>query len=608
MELIQQLSIERWRSKGEVMSNYLQYTNKSTLIDHLVLQMFSEIQNDYNNGEIKTEKELFYRLKEAIQQLQSTLNRPTFKPRYASNLPILEDYHEMIDELVNDIYYLFSDCESINQSLTQSFTEQEEKRTTYKNEIRYLTHKINKLKEKITPTLSNQYRIVSNSFLEEERQTSIGKTLAYINQSDGVLMLPFTTSVSYNDLLSVEVLERSNGVPGNTHVADYLNGEIYYDGQTNLQLDLRSMIDGNVDTWFEYEGFKISDSVYERCDGFGFNYDEGLSWIIEEDGLILRLKLKLENPQFCNWLSLTPYLSEQKGVKASYLTRCFLSDEAGNNQEINQAQLFEETIVLTFNPQVISTIILEFDQQHQYEVQVGHQAYFKVNSSNYNVFNTLNVEESRRYNGPLPSVQYLGLSFEPKTKTFSQPSTERISHLSNEEFTKKSLFQAMPDLEQAKSQLELINAYRYSIGIKDVTLAYYNFQDQGEYISQVFETEDAISSVTLEAVEFIPEGIGEGYGIQYFLNFNQGEQWYPIVPVSRSYQGICQYEINNGNLDRYLRPSRKNESQGILTLFETINRVQIKIVLSKPENAEIQTPMVYDYRLKITTDGDYFDY
>ena len=89
MELIQQLSIERWRSKGEVMSNYLQYTNKSTLIDHLVLQMFSEIQNDYNNGEIKTEKELFYRLKEAIQQLQSTLNRPTFKPSYASNLPIL---------------------------------------------------------------------------------------------------------------------------------------------------------------------------------------------------------------------------------------------------------------------------------------------------------------------------------------------------------------------------------------------------------------------------------------------------------------------------------------------------------------------------------------
>ena len=66
---------------------------------------------------------------------------------------------------------------------------------------------------------------------------------------------------------------------------------------------------------------------------------------------------------------------------------------------------------------------------------------------------------------------------------------------------------------------------------------------------KVFETEDAISSVTLEAVEFIPEGIGEGYGIQYFLNFNQGEQWYPIVPVSLSYQGICQYEINNGNLE-----------------------------------------------------------
>ena len=591
------------------MSNYLQYTNKSTLIDQLVLQMFSEIQTDFNNGEIKTEKELFYRLKEAIQRLQATLSRPNFKPRMADVLPILEDYHQMIDEILIDTHYLLSDCESINQSLLQSTTEQEEKRTMYVNELRYLTQKINKLKEKLTPTLSSQYYVVSNSFLEDKRgQTSNKNTLAYINQSNGVLMLPFTTSVSFNDQLTVEVLDGSNGVPGNTHMADYLNGELYYDGQTNLHLDLRDMIDGNADTWFEYEGFKVSDSVYQRCDGYGFNYEEGLSWLIEEDGLTLRLQLKLETPQFCNWLSLTPYLAEQKGVKAAYLTRCFLSDELGNNQEITQAQFFDETLVLTFNPQDISMIILEFDQQYQYGVQVGHHAYFKTNASNYNAFDSLNVETARRYNGPLPSVQHLGLAFEPKTKSFLHPTTERRSHLSNEELVKKSLFQAMPDLEQAKSQLELIDAYRYSIGIKDINLAYYNFQNEGEYISEVFETKDPITSVTLEADDFIPTHIGEGDGIQYFLNFNEGDQWYPIVPVSRSYQGVCQYEINNGNLDRYLRPSQKSQAQGILTLFETIQRVQLKIVLSKPEDAEIQTPMVYDYRLKITTDGDYFDY
>ena len=102
------------------MSNYLQYTNKSTLIDQLVLQMFAEIQADYDNGDIKSEKELFYRLKEAIQQLQATLSRPNFKPRYADMLPILEDYHEMIDEILVDTRYLLSDCESINQSLTQA--------------------------------------------------------------------------------------------------------------------------------------------------------------------------------------------------------------------------------------------------------------------------------------------------------------------------------------------------------------------------------------------------------------------------------------------------------------------------------------------------------
>lgn len=591
------------------MSNYLQYTNKSTLIDQLVLQMFAEIQADYDNGDIKSEKELFYRLKEAIQQLQATLSRPNFKPRYADMLPILEDYHEMIDEILVDTRYLLSDCESINQSLTQSSAEQEEKRTTYINELRYLTQKISKIKEKITPTLNSQYYIVNNSFLEDKRgKTSNKNTLAYINQSNGVLMLPFTTSISYNEQISVEIMDGSNGVPGNTHVADYLNGEMYYGGQTNLHLDLKAMIDGNADTWFEYEGFKISDSTYERCDGFGFNYDEGLSWLIEEDGLILRLKLKLENPQFCNWLSLTPYLAEQKGIKAAYLTRCFLSDELGNNQEITQAQFFDETIVLTFNPQEISLIILEFDQQYQYGVQVGHQAYFKTNASNFNAFDSLNVETSRRYNGPLPSVQHLGLTFEPKTKGFIHPSTDRTSHLSNEELIKKSLFQPMPDLEQAKSQLELVDAYRYSIGIKDINLAYYNFQDEGEYISEVFKTKDPITSVMLEVNDFIPSDIGEAKGIQYFVNFNEGEQWYPIVPVSRSYQGICQYEINNGNLDRYLRPSKKNQSQGMLTMFETIDRVQLKIVLTKTEDAEIQTPMVYDYRLKITTDGDYFDY
>lgn len=589
------------------MANLLQYNNKSTIIDRLVLQLFETVYADYEAGTIQTETELYYRLKEAVQTLCATLYKPNFNYRPAGLTPASAEYNQMMEEVLLDLNYLITDCQSLNTSLTKSFTEQEQRRTAYSAEIRYISQKISKLKEKMSPTLMNEFIIETNSFTSSGNSTT-EQDKAYVNQSDGVLMLPYSQNLSYNSQLTVSILDGSTGIPGNTHVADQLSGQLYFDGESNLHLDLTEIIDGNEDTWFEYEIFKVSDSVYQACHGYGFNYEEGFSWITDDNGLTLKLQLTLKVPQYCNWLSVNPYVADQKGIKASYLTRCYVSDGASQIQDLTTVHLLDETVVLTFKPQLVSTLTLVFDQQHYYQVQVGHQAYFKLNAMNFNVLNSLDTENSRRHNGPLPSIQYLGLTYNPKTKTYVQPShAYGEAGLKGEELIKKNLFQAQPDEAQAKSKLELIPAFRYSIGIKQLRLAYYEFNERGEYISDAFTTRAPITRIALETHDFVPD-TKETKLIQYFINLNEGETWYPIVPISRSYEGICQYEINNSNLDRYLRPNRKSQSQGFVTSFEEIKTVRLKIILTRSSSEEQPTPMVYDYRLKLTTDGDDFDY
>ena len=59
------------------MGNLLQYTDKSSTIDNKLNSLLSQINYDYNNGNIRTETEYYYRIKNMLSEFYNSLTKPT---------------------------------------------------------------------------------------------------------------------------------------------------------------------------------------------------------------------------------------------------------------------------------------------------------------------------------------------------------------------------------------------------------------------------------------------------------------------------------------------------------------------------------------------------
>jgi len=155
----------------------------------------------------------------------------------------------------------------------------------------------------------------------------------------------------------------------------------------------------------------------------------------------------------------------------------------------------------------------------------------------------------------------------------------------------------------------MIDAFRYMIGIREIRLPNCSFADYSEYVSKVFETDEQITSVMLETEEYVP---GDDPSVlQYFISFDNGSSWYPITPIQRAHEGIYKYYINNDSIENLLtNRSEKFKAQNLSVLTNT-NKIQLKITMNKPvsvENYNYATPIVYSYKLKVTTGGNTIEY
>lgn len=584
------------------MSNLIQYVNKSVLIDQMASDVVSRLFDLYERGDIKNETELFYRLKVEMERFYQRLHHPVFTLREAYGTPVSADYNQMIEEAMIDIRYLLTDCESLHESVANSFLEAESIRQLFASELQYIQKKAAELKTMLNQTESSDTLTFIETFTHSDHIENLNATdAAFLNKSEGVLSLPTRGFVSYNEYAVAKVKDGSNGFPGNTHVVDVINEKIVYDGDSECHFDLSDILDQNEDTWFEYEHFLISDKEYERCKGYGFNYEEGARWIVEDQVLKLKLEVSLTIPSVCNWISLVPFISERKGVKASWLKRCVVSDGGSRIQEIANPILFDGTSVIMIEPQLVKDIVFEFEQPASYQVSVAHPYYVKVTSDTEEYHNNTTSNQTR-VDGPVPSIQNIGMFYDPTTQQYIQPRSDAENlHLKNEELSKDRLFNFIEESSGTKGAIESIPAERRSIGIKKVSVCSYEFGDYGEYVSKAFVVPRPITAITLEADDSVP-AVQASYSatqwINYDISIDNGVTWLPIQPKSRSYLGFCTYQVNSSDLEYHFNDKR-SDGIGSITTFENIYSVKVRIRLSNPTTEIYQSPLVYQYKLKI---------
>lgn len=590
------------------MGNLLQYTDKSLSIDNKLNTLLSQINYDYQNGIIRTETEYYYRIKNMLAEFYDSLTKPVFTYRPAVSTPMSDEYNAMIRESCSDMEYIIKDCESLENMVSQSFIDAELGRTMMQGEISYLAKKISAIGESISKNQPDGVVIFSELFNNTENTGNVNSTIScQVNTTDGILTLkPLNnTRVLFS---KVEIDENvSNGFPGNTHCVDTLNNELHFIGQEGLRINPSAIIDQSEDEWFEYELFEITDDVRKSCNSLGFEFDEGVSWISNDGLLRLKLILHVASAVECSWVSISPHLSDVKGVKSCILEKCEIVTVNNNVYKVTDSIGFDDTLVFPFPPQKVERLELTFVQSSKYLTKVGHFYYTSADTTNMSIFQDYDYSDVfARIDGPKPSVSLLGCKYNPETQWITYPDNHTI--FANSSYIKNNLFTIPESYIDKKANQEIIDAYRYMIGIKNVSISSSSFKPYSEYVSKVYSTDDVITSITLETEEYIP---GDNPDIlRYFVSLNGGITWHRIYPIHRAYQGIYKYYVNNDSIENLLAfDSTKKKSKNLSVVGECRN-VQLKIEMDRPdiENGMYCTPIVYSYKLKLTTGGETIEY
>ncbi len=591
------------------MGNLLQYTNKSKTIDNKLNALLSQINYDYNNGNIRTETEYYYRIKNMLTKFYESLTKPTFQYRPAVSTPMSDEYNAMITESYSDMEYIVKDCEALSELISQSFTDAELGRLMMTNELAYISKKISAIGESITKNQSMGTVVFTELFNDQEMMGNVGSEKScYLNTANGILTLR-QASKSKTTIAKIEIDNKvSNGFPGNTHCVDTLNNELHFIGQDGLHLDPNAMIDDTKDTWFEFELFSITDDTRKQCNSYGFEYDEGVSWINNDDILRLKLIAHLAANTTCSWVTITPYLSEIKGVKSCYLEKCEVITTSNNVYEVAVNQIFDDTLVFPFPPQAVSRIEFTFKQPAKYLTKIGHFYYTSANTSNMSIFQDYDYSDMfARIDGKKPSVGLLGAKYDPTTQWITY--ADSLTELPDTNYIKDNLFTLPESTIARKSAQEIIDAYRYMIGIRSIQLSSCTFLESSEYVSKQFTTDDVITSITLDAVEYIPGADPDI--LRYYVSLNGGVTWHQIYPMHRAYEGIYKYYVNNDSIENLLANDSTQKKSKNLSIVGEAKSVQLKIEMDRPvgvENMEYATPIVYQYKLKLTTGGETIEY
>lgn len=589
------------------MGNLLQYTDKSKIIDEKINSMLANVKYDYNNGNIKTEAEYYYRIKNLITDFYNSLTKPMFIFRPAVTTPISSEYNSMINEACNDMGYIISDCEMLKDFVSRSFSDAELTRGMMSNRLGMMTRQIESMESQASMVENPDGTIIITELFSDLTQCGnmMDPDSLCVDTSNSFLRL---RAWSYTKLRPDNVTideDESNGLPGTTHTASTLNGELYFDGQDKMHNDISSICDGDDDTWFEFEIFNISDNVRSACNSYGFEYEEGVRWITDDQILRLKVVIDISSTFPCTWVTLKPYLSEIKGIKNSYIEKCDIITTENITYRVAENVAFDETVSCAFPAHTIQRVEVTLIQPSKYLTKVGHFYYTAVDTSNVSLFQEADdTDLFSRVDGPKPSVGLLGCKYNPKTQ-WVQYQESKDDEEYDTVYSKSRLFEPFESTVDRRSAKETVDAYRYMIGIRDISLVSCTFVEKGEFISKRFTTEEEITSVSIEADEYIPSGDTEN--IRYFISFDNGVVWHKIYPIHRAYMGIYKYFVNNDTIANQLGTRVDRRTQSISVLGRA-DHIHVKIEIERDKDKPYVSPIVNNYRLKLTVGGETYEY
>ena len=540
---------------------------------------------------------------------------PLFSPHIfdKGQLPFREEIIENMTDTVADFGILKKEHDTASRFLVDSFN-------TVHSERKRITARIQGLNNLVGDMLllagENNQNVV---YFKESFQdaTSFDTAFAldnvvkgHISPGEGILTLGRKSTRNLAESARVSQMN-GNGEAGIGHVArkfatvdrEGVRTEAFhflneYDPEKNADASL--LLDNRPDTLFEYQLVNTPQAFKTTYRNYDFGWAKGAP-----AGETLRLKLVVELQQLetINWISLNPYYASNAAGKLNvysiqtsadgfdyeplYTDKQILSQTLNNLPQTYQLDalfdgsneaanaLYTGQGVWNFPQRNARFIEFVLDQEQAYPEIIGQEVYYRQNDE-----------------ASLP-VQIP----EPAELAGQEPGSYiRTVDGRNVVFTKT---------------IEATTAgWRYAIGVRDIHIMQYQFEEKSFFVSKHYETNEPISKVMLYANEIIPQSYLDIVSknndwITYEVSFDD-TNWFPISPMHHE-------PLNNAFPPKILEV---NSAEVDLTAAFQIHKariktegpahqVRLKVTLSRPKGAvfEDTTPILEDVALKIEKKG-----
>lgn len=305
----------------------------------------------------------------------------------------------------------------------------------------------------------------------------------------------------------------------------------------------------------------------------------------------------------------------------------------GNNQELGVAYNGSLTVLSDNNPdtwfeyeKVVSLVsedtdplILDMTINLGTEQIVNH---IRVNPNNFGTKTTIQIDDistsidGQVYTSIKDDIPIAGFTTQDEENIFSlAPSTSKFAGQGLYTFTPrkvKYIHFVFRQTEPYRITTAAGEKQRYAIGLRDIDIRGWGYQDKGELVSEPFESTREIRKIVLETNQN-PTQLSELTGIQYFVSPDNGGSWHEIQPKG-FYGKIGQdavpevLDFNTGDADAIVTPvpvysirlktvfSRQDDAfeEGSTSLNKKItNRTELhEVPQGSPFEVELEKPPV----------------
>jgi len=637
--------------------------NNSKLLYLQAKYYFDKAMEKFNDGTIKSEPKLVQEVFSSFQDFFTSLGKPFFVPRYVQEMGPAwsEDYNEMMSDIQKDLELLFQEIDILGKTLYTDFNHNVMQHDILEKEYNAVFNKLKDL-EIYANFSSETIQFERDDFLNADKIdfdrissspleiTNNGVRLKTRGEPVNVAKFAKVTIVPGNRHYDQFIIgSDSNGFPGNNHEVTVLHdplissgNNLSFVGRDNNHGNYGAVLDGNPNTWFEYERVNLRDHEKIRiAKNLGWKYhvydNKTLTFAEDPENGILKLHMQVVLPEIklINQININMYTPPNYGAQPAIVKTILISDGENEPVPIVYGKEPQDKYTFMFDPIYAKVISIFFEQPTKYYTDIGH-IYFeeKLNIKNQQeyVFDTITKQYKPKYapriEGPMINIEELGAKIDIKNTDVEvyYPMKEAES----EGYILQDIIDNITnriDLKTIDMGIERFEGWRYCIGIRDIEILSCEYEQSGEIVTKPFYFNNPLTKVSLSVNETIPSlfqnnPIIKYDWIKYYFSIDDGSTWHPITPL--------EHEVNKEDMPPKIYTIYQSDNQnsningyGYIESPYPVYSLRLKIVIERPEddanimalssglNNQIQntfhTPTLQRYMINVETHNNEFD-